>query len=60
MKFPGKRLVGNFDPSVIQARQRSLQDFMQLVLSHTEMSEDEAVRRFLSPRHVRKFLAFWL
>ena len=53
-KFPAKRLVGNFDPSVIQARQKGLQDFIQAVLLSPRMSEDEVVRRFLlhSSHHV--------
>lgn len=55
VKFPAKRLVGNFDPTVIQARQRSLQEFILIVLAHPDMSEDERVRRFLleTPRHGR-------
>lgn len=49
----------NFDPSVIQQRQKGLQDFMQTVLAHADMCEDSKVRHFLleTPRHVRVVLS---
>lgn len=55
VRFPGKRFVGNFDPQVIQQRQRLLQDFTQLLLSDPVLAEDARVRRFLmdTPRHGR-------
>jgi len=51
VKFPGKRLLGNFDPKVIHERQCALQQFMQIVLSVAEMNSDIAVVGFVTPRH---------
>lgn len=55
VRFPRKHFVGNFDPVVIQARQKSLQDFIQTVLQNSNICEDENVKKFLleTPRHGR-------
>ena len=46
-KVPGKRLLGNFDPHVIQSRQKALQDFTRLVLTHAALRDDPAVDSFI-------------
>ena len=39
LKLPGKRLFGNLDPKFIQARLEGLDEFIQKVTKHSQLSQ---------------------
>jgi len=47
-QIPEKTLSGNFEESLMAFRARELQRFLQRVLSHPVMAEDEAVQIFIT------------
>lgn len=55
LRLPGKKIFGNLDPEFIQQRREGLDDFIQKLIQHPQLSQHPDVKAFLSldnPRNV--------